>query len=582
MQDLISVFLGVWFLHPNARNPALPESLRRVLPGVHSVRDAGDKLEVRSAGISFDSFGALEANAYDVPMGPQKLFFEFPRTPAKTQVSVSAPLGVIGAFVSGKPIYNPISTVSYNGQGIWHRDAVRANGASGNLLTILLAGRGKYPPIIGYALDGFPIYGPHAPGATRSSYRLRSIEERTVLPDGTKLAPGQYGPPVSASEPLGSFVEDYEYREGAGDLDAHNGRFAATPEFPNGTYAYYLSTDGQGGVSYPYLIGPSYYGTPLATPAKQLRFAVKGIDGKNQRFPETVHEKPLHLILVSDDLNGFMHVHPELGASDEFGINVDFASGGRWHAFAQATPAGGVNQVEHRVLEIDKPVPRMESTSTIAVKMDVPALVTGRDLRIRFTLSDAKSGSPLNDLEPYLGAWGHFILISEDKQIFIHAHPEEAAGVVHDHSVPLGPSPDTIEIVTGFNKPGRYRLWAQFKRGGTEQVVPFWLDVAAGGPVTEQGVPAGATLVTVTDRGYSPAEIIATAGEVMRLAFRREGNTNCGGKVVFPDLGISRDLPAGEAVLVELPAMKAGTYRFTCGMGMYKGAVVARENVTQR
>lgn len=581
MQDLISVFLGVWFLHPNADNPAMPESLRRVLPGVHSVRDTGDKLEVRSAGLSLDSFGALEANAYDMPMGPQKLLFNFPKAPAKAQIPVSAPLGVIGAFVNGKPIYNPISTVSYNGQGIWHRDAVRANGGSGNLLTILLTWQGKHPPVIGYALDGFPIYGPHAPGTTRSSYRLRSIQERTSLADGTKLTPGQYGPPVSVSEPLGNFVEDYEYREGTGDLDAHNGRFAATPEFPNGTYAYYLSTDGQGRLSYPYLIGPTYYGAPLARAPKEMRFAVRGTDGKNQRFPETVHQKPLHLILVSDDLREFMHVHPEAGPADEFGINVDFARSGRWHAFAQSTPAGGVNQVEHRVVEIERTVPSIESAQTIAVKMDAPTLVTGRDLRIRFTLSDAMAGGPVNDLEPYLGAWGHFILISEDKKTFIHAHPMEVAGVLHDHIVSLGPSPDTIEIVTGFDKPGKYKLWAQFQRGGAEQVVPFWVDVAAGGMVIDKGVPAGATLVTVTDRGYSPAEIVAKAGEEVRLAFRREGNANCGGTIVFPELGIRRDLPAGEVVLVVLPAVKIGTYRFSCGMGMYKGAVLVRKELTQ-
>ena len=55
--------------------------------------------------------------------------------------------------------------------------------------------------------------------------------------------PGQYGPDVSASDPAGTFMEDYEYRAGSGDLDEFNGRFAITPEYPAGTYAYFLSTD---------------------------------------------------------------------------------------------------------------------------------------------------------------------------------------------------------------------------------------------------------------------------------------------------------------------------------------------------
>ncbi len=538
--------------------------------------DAGQNWEVRSAGISLDSFGALEANAYEAPMGPKQFVFTIPKVARVAEASVQTPLGVIGAFVNGKPIYNAISTVSYNGQGIWHRDAVRENGASGNFLTKLLSGSGKHPPIIGYALDGYPIYGPFAAGAMRSSYRPRRITERTSLPDGIKLAPGQYGPPVSADEPLGSFVEDFEYVAGFGDLDAHNGRFGATPEFPKGTYAYYLSATAQGELSYPYLVGPSYYGIFLMGPPKELRFAVKGPDGRNQRFPEIVHEKPMHLILVSDDMQDFMHVHPELGADEQFGITPIFPRATRWHAFAQSTPAGGVSQVEHRMIEVKTGRARTQAPPpTIKVNIEVPTLETGTDLRIRFVLSDVTTGEPVNDLERYLGAWGHFIMISQDKKSFIHAHPMEPTGI-HDHTMPLGPSPSTIEIVTGFDKPGRYRLWAQFQRGGTEVNVPFWLDVVAGGALRSKEIPKGATLVTVSTQGYTPAEIVAKAGETLRLAFRREGNANCGGTVVFPELGISRDLPAGEVVLVVLPAMKTGTYRFSCGMGMYKGAVVVR------
>jgi hypothetical protein len=123
---------------------------------------------------------------------------------------------------------------------------------------------------MGFAFDGFPVYGPYAYAdptgvntaitRMRSSYQKRSITQRHTLPDGTVLTPSQYGPDISATYPLGYYAEDYEYVAGSGDLDAYNGRFAVTPQYPGGTYAYYVTVDGNGASAYPYDIGPSYYG----------------------------------------------------------------------------------------------------------------------------------------------------------------------------------------------------------------------------------------------------------------------------------------------------------------------------------
>jgi len=67
----------------------------------------------------------------------------------------------------------------------------------------------------------------------RSSYQTRAITQRHTLPDGTVLTPAQYGPDVSGTYPLGYYAEDHEYVSGLGDLDAYNGRFAVTPEYPS-------------------------------------------------------------------------------------------------------------------------------------------------------------------------------------------------------------------------------------------------------------------------------------------------------------------------------------------------------------
>ena len=113
-----------------------------------------------------------------------------------------------------------------------------------------------HSPIIGWAYDGNPIYGPFGysdPDNINSDLKIISPSYVTDI-NRVKNRPAGY------SE--GFFVEDHVYN-GTGDLDIHNGRFGKTPEFPNGVYAYF-STVGLGtntnkleGI-YPYFIGNTY------------------------------------------------------------------------------------------------------------------------------------------------------------------------------------------------------------------------------------------------------------------------------------------------------------------------------------
>ena len=126
-----------------------------------------------------------------------------------------------------------------------------------------------HSPLIGYAYDGYPVYGAYgyqnADGSggvvrIKSGYQLRNISTRTVWADGTDVPDG---PVVSATYPLGYFREDYEFVAHAGQedyLDVHNGRFCVTPEYPNGMYCYFATVDANWNSAYPYLIGPTYYG----------------------------------------------------------------------------------------------------------------------------------------------------------------------------------------------------------------------------------------------------------------------------------------------------------------------------------
>jgi hypothetical protein len=127
----------------------------------------------------------------------------------------------------------------------------------------------QHSPLIGLAADGFPIYGAYGYQNTdgtggltriRSGYQLRNISVRTHWADGTDVADG---PAVSSTYPLGYFREDYEFIAHTGQqqyLDASNGRFCVTPEYPNGMYCYFATVDANWNSAYPYVVGPKYYG----------------------------------------------------------------------------------------------------------------------------------------------------------------------------------------------------------------------------------------------------------------------------------------------------------------------------------
>lgn len=230
--------------------------------------------------------------------------FRFRLNPTpNTGPPVKPPYGHVGVWTNGVSIYSPLDAKSYNGDTTWFQNAYfwehlllqtfdscwgHPNGSKeyhthqSPACVYDQKDNTKHSPIIGYAFDGYPIYGcygytnANTPGAVkrmRTSYRLRNITVRTSLPDGTVLPPSRYGPPVDpaknflssnqspATAPLGAYQEDYEYIAGLGDLDDHNGRTCVTPEYPQGTYAYFVTLDSTLTPEFPYALGLTYYGT---------------------------------------------------------------------------------------------------------------------------------------------------------------------------------------------------------------------------------------------------------------------------------------------------------------------------------
>ena len=121
-----------------------------------------------------------------------------------------------------------------------------------------------HSPIIGWAYDGNPIYGPYGledPADVQSDVK-RMISSYEIV---SSNIPNR---PASSIFPFGYFVDDYVYT-GSGDLDEHNGRFTKTPDFPQGVYAYFATVDNLNNPVFPFFIGDTY--RSFAIPENNIR-----------------------------------------------------------------------------------------------------------------------------------------------------------------------------------------------------------------------------------------------------------------------------------------------------------------------
>jgi len=197
---------------------------------------------------------------------------------------------------------------------------------------------------------------------------------------------------------------------------------------------------------------------------------------------DLTHEHPLHLIVVRADLGVFSHEHPALGEKGVFRIRYTFPSAGEFHLFADTAPQAAGSQVLMAVLKVvGKAEPKFDLAKSdrtlqrtaggVVVSLDATAaLPVKRSVTVTATVRDPQGGA-ISDLEPYLGAMGHFILIHEDGVTMVHSHPDERDPAVGKNGV--------VPFLSRFPKPGLYRGWAQFQRAGKVITADFTLE--AGG-----------------------------------------------------------------------------------------------------
>ena len=204
-----------------------------------------------------------------------------------------------------------------------------------------------------------------------------------------------------------------------------------------------------------------------------------------------LHDMPFHLFVVSQDLNYFAHLHPRQKTNGSFIIETMVPKAGSYIIYCDIFPVGGMPQVAHLNLitagfdgdlfsSQAQLVPDNILTKTLeGVRFELtlnPAEpVSGRSARLKFHLTDEKTGEPVRDLQPYLGAWGHTLILSEDASDYIHSHPTETIPDNADRAKIYG-GPDA-SFDAFFPRPGRYRVWSQFQRQGKLITVAFTISV---------------------------------------------------------------------------------------------------------
>jgi hypothetical protein len=216
--------------------------------------------------------------------------------------------------------------------------------------------------------------------------------------------------------------------------------------------------------------------------ASRLRITVRDpAHGRPVPAFTAIHERLLHLFIVDRSLEYFRHVHPLPAGDGVFELTQDLPPG-EYVLIADFLPRGGRAQLLQRAIvtpgyqgPLFPPAPALTPETSadrveggVRVHLDAGVLKAGKEAVLRFTLSDLATGAPLSDLEPFLGAPGHLLIVNADLTEADHAHPEEPAT--------SGPS---ISFQPLMPAAGVYKLWFQFQRRGVVITAAFVVSVQA-------------------------------------------------------------------------------------------------------
>ncbi|MCM3169976.1 MULTISPECIES: hypothetical protein [Peribacillus] len=192
------------------------------------------------------------------------------------------------------------------------------------------------------------------------------------------------------------------------------------------------------------------------------------VKDKNQNSTELEisHEKIMHLIIVSADLEDYYHLHPEEKGNGVYKLKFDLPENS-YRAFVdikpknlayQVSPVGlqvgkGHGELKENPLKVDTNLTKTINKKT--VELNTTKLGINKGVTLSF---DTKGITP----EPYLGALGHVVILDDKGEKFVHVHPT---------------SEEQTQFETKFDKPGIYKVWGEFKFDGKVNSYPFVIEV---------------------------------------------------------------------------------------------------------
>jgi len=220
-----------------------------------------------------------------------------------------------------------------------------------------------------------------------------------------------------------------------------------------------------------------------------------------------VHEQRYHLFVISQDMRHFEHIHPVQNASGAWSIDVVLPRPGYYKVLSDFVPRGGTAQFIARPLvtadyagdlvadgarlEPDTDPSQTVGGLTATLSYDPATFVAGLYGHLNFYLTEASSGRPVTDLQTYLGAFGHTLILSEDMVDYVHSHPIDLTMSFDEESgptlfmIPMGVDPATLrggpEVTFDGLMPraGRFRAFTQFRWRDELHTFAFSFDVVA-------------------------------------------------------------------------------------------------------
>lgn len=202
-------------------------------------------------------------------------------------------------------------------------------------------------------------------------------------------------------------------------------------------------------------------------------------DKPTEQVPLDVeHTKKIHLIVVSDDLSWFDHIHPELNPDGSYSVKEKFPAAGSYTLFADYKPSGANHTVDYLHVNVSGKTPTVKAYGanklisaigdgfSVSLSPEGGKFLTNMAMHINGVVMLNGKEVDVNTLEDYLGAKAHMVVVSLADKKYLHVHPSVEGG--------------KFDLHTTFEKPGVYRGWIQFQSKGKVYTSDFVMNVAEG------------------------------------------------------------------------------------------------------